>query len=187
MVATWGIDVASEQHPAGAPIDFGGVRGEGIGWAAVKVSEGDNYTNPFAPADVGGFAGAGLEVVEYHFARPSRSSATAEAALAAHARGPLVAGRRYALDLEDGLPELGAAKLAAWTTLLIATLPLNLIYTDDSYRQALKPFGYPWGLQTWLADPSNRADRAGCAVVQVGTVGLGGIAALVDLDLVFAL
>jgi GH25 family lysozyme M1 (1,4-beta-N-acetylmuramidase) len=72
-----GVDVASFQHPkttqypAGAPIDWTAVAASGIGFAAVKVTEGTYYSNPFAATDLAQAQAAGLAVVGYGFAIPN--------------------------------------------------------------------------------------------------------------------
>lgn len=187
MRALLGVDVASEQHPDGIPINWALVASQGFSWAAVKVSEDPAYTNPYDAADVGGAAAVGLEVVEYHFARPQLVSAVVASSFTIMSRGPIVATRKYALDLEDGAAQLGWPALAAWCRQYIALTPLNLIYVNGDYRAGLVPYGFPWGLGVWLADPSGGQDRTGCAVVQIGQATIAGVAAPVDLDSVFYL
>ncbi len=72
-----GVDVASFQHPkttqypGGAPINWSQVAASGVGFAAVKVTEGNYYTNPFALTDLAGAEQAGLAVAAYAFAIPN--------------------------------------------------------------------------------------------------------------------
>ena len=66
-----GVDVASFQHPNGAAINWSQVAASGIGFAAVKATEGDYYQNPFALTDLAGAQAAGLSVVAYAFAIPN--------------------------------------------------------------------------------------------------------------------
>ncbi len=66
-----GVDVASFQHPNGAPIDWSQVAASGIGFAAVKATEGAYYQNPYALTDLAGAQAAGLSVVAYAFAIPN--------------------------------------------------------------------------------------------------------------------
>lgn len=72
-----GVDVASFQHPKstqypnGAPIDWSQVAASGIGFAAVKATEGTYYQNPYALTDLAGAQAAGLSVVAYAFAIPN--------------------------------------------------------------------------------------------------------------------
>jgi GH25 family lysozyme M1 (1,4-beta-N-acetylmuramidase) len=66
-----GVDVASFQHPAGAAIDWSQVAASGIGFAAVKATEGAYYKNPYALTDLAGAEAAGLSVAAYAFAIPN--------------------------------------------------------------------------------------------------------------------
>ncbi|NCY16106.1 MAG: glycoside hydrolase, partial [Actinobacteria bacterium] len=66
-----GVDVASYQHPGGAPIDWVKVRSAGHRYALVKATEGTTYTNPYFNADWTGAAAAGLYRGAYHYARPA--------------------------------------------------------------------------------------------------------------------
>ncbi|MBO0773167.1 MAG: hypothetical protein J2P35_17060, partial [Actinobacteria bacterium] len=74
--AAQGVDVASFQHPGpaypnGAPIDWQQVAGDGIKFAAVKVTEGAYYTNPYAASDLTKAQAAGLTAIGYAFAIPN--------------------------------------------------------------------------------------------------------------------
>ncbi len=66
-----GVDVASFQHPGGAAINWSQVAASGVGFAAVKATEGDYYQNPYALTDLAGAQAAGLSVVAYAFAIPN--------------------------------------------------------------------------------------------------------------------
>lgn len=77
--AITGIDVASYQHPNGAPIDWAQVRGAGHSFAYVKATEGTTYTNPYFASDWSGIANAGLYRGAYHYARPALPLSTAQA------------------------------------------------------------------------------------------------------------
>jgi lysozyme len=83
------IDVSSNQHPNGAPINWTAVAADGVTTAIVKATQGTTYINPYYANDAHGAAAAGLEVLAYHFA-----TFTDPAAEAAHFRavaGPLAA------------------------------------------------------------------------------------------------
>ncbi|HEY6277731.1 MAG TPA: ricin-type beta-trefoil lectin domain protein [Streptosporangiaceae bacterium] len=69
--AVQGVDVASFQHPSGAAIDWASVAGAGIKFAAVKATEGDYYTNPYAVGDLTGAQSAGMSTVAYAFGIPN--------------------------------------------------------------------------------------------------------------------
>jgi GH25 family lysozyme M1 (1,4-beta-N-acetylmuramidase) len=66
-----GVDVASFQHPGGAAIDWSQVAASGIGFAAVKATEGAYYHNPYALTDLAQAQAAGLSAVAYAFAIPN--------------------------------------------------------------------------------------------------------------------
>jgi GH25 family lysozyme M1 (1,4-beta-N-acetylmuramidase) len=70
-----GVDVASYQHPNGAGINWPRVHASGIGFAAVKTTEGAYYRNPYALADLAQAHAAGLSVVAYAFAIPNGNGA----------------------------------------------------------------------------------------------------------------
>ncbi|HEV3294483.1 MAG TPA: GH25 family lysozyme, partial [Streptosporangiaceae bacterium] len=69
--AVQGVDVSSHQHPNGAAINWATVASGGIRFAAIKATEGDYYTNPYAPADLTGAQSAGLSTVAYAFGIPN--------------------------------------------------------------------------------------------------------------------
>jgi GH25 family lysozyme M1 (1,4-beta-N-acetylmuramidase) len=78
--AAQGVDVASYQHPKsarypnGAPIGWPQVYGDGIRFAAVKVTEGAYYANSWALQDLPQAQAAGLTAVAYAFAIPNGGS-----------------------------------------------------------------------------------------------------------------
>ncbi|MBO0807657.1 MAG: hypothetical protein J2P32_05055, partial [Actinobacteria bacterium] len=69
--AAQGVDVASFQHPNGASITWSAVAKAGIKFAAVKVTEGAYYTNPYAASDLAAAKAAGLTTIGYAFAIPN--------------------------------------------------------------------------------------------------------------------
>ncbi len=81
--AATGPDVASWQHPNGAPIDWNQVRAAGHDFAFMKADEGPQstggayYTNPYFAQDWNGAGAAGLYRGAYHFARPKLPLSTA--------------------------------------------------------------------------------------------------------------
>ena len=74
-----GVDVASFQHPNGAPINWTQVAGAGYQFAAIKATEGNYYTNPYYASDMAGAEAAGLYVAGYHFAIPNVGTAVGQA------------------------------------------------------------------------------------------------------------
>src|SRR5262249_20878646 len=67
-------DVAAFPHPNGAAIVWQQVAAAGIKFAAVKVTEGAYYTNPFAASDLTEAKAAGLTPIGYAFAIPNGGS-----------------------------------------------------------------------------------------------------------------
>jgi len=111
--ATYGVDVASYQHPYGASIDWRSVAGSGQAFAIVKATEA-GYTNPYLRGDVDGAHAAGLTVGTYAYARPQYSAVAQADALAA-STGPLPSpSLPPVLDLEDS-GGLSPTELIAWT------------------------------------------------------------------------
>ena len=62
------IDVSSNQHPNGAPIDWQAVADDGVVAAFVKATQGTTYRNPYYSSDVGGATKAGILTIAYHYA-----------------------------------------------------------------------------------------------------------------------
>ncbi|MCC5950483.1 MAG: S-layer homology domain-containing protein [Acidimicrobiia bacterium] len=117
-----GIDVASWQHPGGAPINWGQVRGAGYRYVFVKATEGTTYTNPYYAGDVAGASAAGMSTGAYHYARPSRpvSNARNEAIHFANTIGPQTGATTIppVLDLEEH-GGLTRSELAEWTRIFL--------------------------------------------------------------------
>jgi lysozyme len=75
----WGVDVASYQHPGGAPIDWAKVAAAGYTFVSVKATEGNSYVNPYYFSDVARARAAGLYVTAYHFGIPNISGGASQA------------------------------------------------------------------------------------------------------------
>jgi len=61
------VDVSSDQHPNGAPIDWVTAKNNGVTTALVKATQGTNYLNPWFHLDVAGAEAADIDVLAYHF------------------------------------------------------------------------------------------------------------------------
>ena len=72
--------MASYQHPGGAAINWADVAAAGIGFAAVKATEGTYYQNPYALSDLAEAKAAGLAVGAYAFAIPNGNGGSSSAA-----------------------------------------------------------------------------------------------------------
>ncbi len=81
-----GLDVSAFQHQ-GRPIDWRLLARHGIRFAAIKVSEGTYYTNPYYRTDARAASAAGLVVMPYVFANPRRSGGAAQARFGVRAAG----------------------------------------------------------------------------------------------------
>ena len=113
-----GVDVASYQHPGGAPIDWQAVRAAGHSFAFIKATEDTNYTNPYFASDWTAAGNAGLYRGAYHFARPALPISTAVdqaryfVSRTGSMTGPLDLPGVLDLEATGGL---GQSDLAAWT------------------------------------------------------------------------
>jgi GH25 family lysozyme M1 (1,4-beta-N-acetylmuramidase) len=74
-----GVDVASWQHPNGAPINWGQVAGAGYSFVFIKATEGTYYRNRYLPGDYGAAGSAGLFRAAYAFAAPNASDGASQA------------------------------------------------------------------------------------------------------------
>lgn len=62
------IDVSSNSHPSGAPIDWQAVARDGVAGAFIKATQGTTYRNPYYSSDVAGATKAGILTIAYHYA-----------------------------------------------------------------------------------------------------------------------
>ena len=79
-----GLDISSYQH-SGTSIDWARLATQGIRFVSIKASEGTYYQNPYYVSDARAAAAAGLRVMPYVFANPSRGGGAATASYAAGA------------------------------------------------------------------------------------------------------
>jgi GH25 family lysozyme M1 (1,4-beta-N-acetylmuramidase) len=146
-----GVDVASFQESGG--ITWATVAKAGIKFAAIKVTEGNYYVNPFSRADLAAAQRAGLAIMAYHFAIPNLtgpdSSAVAQADFAiyhasyAYGRAPLMLDIEYdPYYLTDGSNSqcygLSPSAMVAWVQAFTAevlskTGQSPIIYTPKSW------------------------------------------------------
>jgi GH25 family lysozyme M1 (1,4-beta-N-acetylmuramidase) len=143
-----GVDVASFQHPDGAAIDWSQVAASGIGFAAVKATEGAYYQNPYALTDLAGAEAAGLSVVAYAFAIPngngSSNSPVTQANYLVKYLGSYAATVPIMLDIEYN-PYSGGqcyglkgSKMVAWVAAFDAQIQartgrMPIIYTPPTW------------------------------------------------------
>ncbi|MBO0702003.1 MAG: hypothetical protein J2P38_03670, partial [Candidatus Dormibacteraeota bacterium] len=101
--AAQGVDVASFQHPNGAPMNWGQVAADGYRFAFVKATQGNYYVNPEFGGDYAAVEGSGLYRSAYHFADPSVSGGAAQADFLLNAAASAIDGLTLppALDVES--------------------------------------------------------------------------------------
>jgi GH25 family lysozyme M1 (1,4-beta-N-acetylmuramidase) len=147
-----GVDVASFQHPSGAAINWALVAGAGIKFAAIKVTEGNYYVNPWARTDLAAAQRAGLAIMAYDFAIPNLtgpdSSAAAQADFAiyhasyAYGRAPLMLDIEYdpyySTDGTNQCYGLSPSAMVAWVQAFTAEVQSKtgqspVIYTPKSW------------------------------------------------------
>ena len=128
-----GIDVAAFQHPRKVRINWAAVAGAGYKFAAVKVTEGNYYVNPWGARDLVAAKKAGLYVTPYHFAIPNRGGGAPQARYAIQRSHYATGGQMLPLMLDieydpytgtDGTNEcygLSHARMTAWIAAFIAT------------------------------------------------------------------
>jgi GH25 family lysozyme M1 (1,4-beta-N-acetylmuramidase) len=148
-----GIDVADDNHPSGAAIDWKEVARARYRFAFIKVSEGSYYVNRYYARDSAGAQAAGMFVAPYAFAIPNFSTGTLQADYAINASGYAPDGNVLApiLDIEydpyaglDGTPAgswcygLRPARMVSWIGAFITeagrrTGQLPIIYTTAQW------------------------------------------------------
>lgn len=178
-----GIDVSSNNHPNGAAIDWHRVAASGVEWVAVKLSEGAHYRNAYASDDVHAARAQGLEVVGYHFARPTTNSPETEAANLAGAVKNLGGIDRVYLDIEDGR-QLGWKPLARWVAKFLIHADTNYLYWNRDYQHHLTPALHSTAAEQWVAWPGTVDYKPSLGVVQYGQGDVPGIVGPVDLNYV---
>lgn len=145
---------------------------EGIDFAFVKITEGDEYKNPYAPQQVKMLRSHNVEVGYYHFFTPSALVGDQLHNCATMASALGVTNLPIAIDSETadatGWPNLAthmmdfATGVEGWTNWV--PNPRSMLYVDIEFYDALP--GFPWGRWVWLADPNPGAPHRPCLVLQ---------------------
>jgi lysozyme len=145
-----GVDVSGWQ----GQVDWAKVRNSGRLFAFAKATEGQTFVDSTFLSNRLGMAGAGLTLRGfYHFARPDRNSAAAEAAHFIRTVGPLAPGEVAVLDLEVA-PGPGVGDWAAeWLGLVAkATGRTPILYSYQSYLYSVptsRLTQYPLWVAAW--------------------------------------
>ncbi len=151
--AIHGIDVSHWQ----GGVDWGAVRRSGRLFAFAKATEGASFVDDTFAGNRLGMAGAGLALRGfYHFARPDRNTAAAEASHFLRTVGPLAPGEVAVLDLEVA-PGPGVGDWAAeWLRLVAqATGRTPVLYSYQTYLTSIptsRLTQYPLWVAAWGAD-----------------------------------
>ncbi len=175
----YGIDISNNQtHPVDYQAVVNALRALGNGsqpFVIVKITQGNNYTNPDAVADIAGFKAAGAVVAGYLMDQ-GNVAVGAEEALYKRVAGTLP--QTDDIELPEGL---SVAAYVAHTKQLIAQNPEALVYLDASRVSE----GFPTGAGLWLADYSSPAGSPShpCVIHQYSQTGkVAGIKNDVDLN-----
>jgi len=200
-----GVDVASFQHPkttqypGGAPVNWSQVAASGVGFASVKVTEGNYYWNPFALTDLAGAERAGLAVAAYAFAvpdgdgRPGSASPVSQAGYLLSQLGGYASTVPLMLDIEydpyvssDHTNEcygLSQAVMVTWITAFAGEIQARtgqqpIIYTPPSWWATCTGNSTAFsGEPLWVPDftssgsPSSTASWADWSFWQYGSTG----------------
>ena len=177
--AVQGVDVASYQHPGGAAINWADVAAAGIGFAAVKATEGTYYQNPYALSDLAEAKAAGLAVGAYAFAIPNgnggSSSAVAQADYLLRYLGADSATVPIMLDIEydpyvstDGTNQcygLRPAAMVSWISAFDAEIHRKTgrayrLFTSRRRGGAPVPAEAPGSASSRCGSPTTRAPQA---------------------------
>ena len=145
-----GIDVSGWQET----VDWAAVRRSGRLFAFAKATEGQTFVDRTFATNRVGMAAAGMVLRGfYHFARPDRNSAAAEAAHFLRTVGPLGPGEVPVLDLEVA-PGPGVGDWAAEWLALVAkgTGRTPVLYSYQSYLYSIptaRLTQYPLWIAAW--------------------------------------
>jgi GH25 family lysozyme M1 (1,4-beta-N-acetylmuramidase) len=116
-----GVDVSRYQHSTS--LDWAKVQADGVEFAFIKATEGRTYTNPYFADDWAATTGLGLYRGAYHFARPGKGTAAAQATYFVDVAGlaDQPGDRPPVLDLETS-GGMGMAALRRWTSTFLTTV-----------------------------------------------------------------
>jgi GH25 family lysozyme M1 (1,4-beta-N-acetylmuramidase) len=146
----YGVDVSGWQ----GAVDWAAVRRTGRLFAFAKATEGMTFVDSTFARNRQGMAAAGMTLRGfYHFARPDRNSAAAEAAHFLRTVGPLGPGEVAVLDLEVA-PGPGVGDWAAEWLALVAqgTGRTPILYSFQQYLNSIptaRLTSYPLWVAAW--------------------------------------
>ena len=155
------IDVSSNNHEGGAPIDWVTVHTAGVRGVMIKATEGESYVNPWLVTDAHGAVAAGLHVGYYHYARPGESAPEAQANNCWQHVKDLPRDLGISLDLEvaEAMPWVGLDRFAMAFLGGPGGLPSQVatktLYTDETFASNLPMTvkAYPLWFASWGKRP----------------------------------
>jgi len=172
------IDVSSNNHDNGAPIDWPTVA-QNCDAVYIKVGEGASYINPYWLSDARGAKAAGMKVGYYWF-----YDETAPAVLQAR-----IFNTKIATVPSDLIPifdyEVGTPSNTVVND-FIGSTPRCGVYCDRNFFDSLDHSNGTWWLAYpgWNPNAESMALPGNVAVVQTGTLTVPGIQGPVDNDYV---
>lgn len=148
-----GIDVSAWQ----GAVDWNAVKGSGRLFAFAKATEGATFVDRTFTTNRQGMAAAGMTLRGfYHFARPDRNTAAAEAAHYLRTVGPLGPGEVPVLDLEVAPSATVGDWAAEWLALVAkGTGRTPVLYSYQSYLYSVptaRLTPYPLWVAAWGND-----------------------------------
>jgi len=148
-----GIDVSGWQ----GPVDWGAVRRSGRLFGFAKATEGATFVDDTFAANRAGMSLAGMTLHGfYHFARPDRNSAAAEAANFLRTVGAMGPGEVPVLDLEVGAGPGVGDWAAEWLRLVAqGTGRTPILYSYQSFLYSIptsRLTAYPLWIASWGND-----------------------------------
>jgi GH25 family lysozyme M1 (1,4-beta-N-acetylmuramidase) len=189
-----GVDIS--HHQAGS-LDLAAAKRRGLKWLYHKATEGDNYTDPNYARRRAEAEKAGLPFGAYHFARPEKSDAAAEARRFLAVAKPKPGDLRPALDLETQ-EGLSLADIRVWAATWIATVtkalggvkpivytPFDLGAADDGcllWRPRYNNTNTPPALRWDIWQFSNGTFGVPHSLAGIGNVDLNTMRPGLDLD-----
>lgn len=146
------IDLSSNNHHEGHPIDWVTVHAAGYRAVMIKCTEGLTYQNPYRVEDSQKAKAAGLHVGFYHFAVPRVGEAARQADFAIQSIKGLPRDIGLALDLEQS-NGLSWSALDTFGENFLANVAKKAIgsplYCNPDWLAHLDKA--PWGHKLWLA------------------------------------
>lgn len=187
-----GIDVSRHQ----GTIDWKKVAADGVKYAFIKASEGLTWKDPMLDVNVKGAKANNIPMSFYHYARPEKNAADAEANFFSKVILGLKVDFPLVLDVEGEASKIGKSNLIRWCDVFCTTLKRLtgkdvMIYTGASFAGTYlgSPLGkYPLWVANYgrgaYAQPQTNPTWSRWAVYQYAETGkVAGIAGNVDMNL----